>query len=277
MQTPNTKEGKAKSLVDLNPTYSAMSWEVLGQEPQPPNFAESNIKIESRSSVVSQSFIQGLYVEPEGDRNKVLFDPDPPREKPKSLDGSDVAPLDTVNKISEITQVIGLNEEEVSRIVAEAEQAAYERGLNEGKEAIDAKIEGLSTRWEEIISDMTLQMAQSRKQLEHDMITFCSDVVRYFLRGAIPGDEEVLSRIITEALNHIDRNTACDVLVNEIDFAIIEESPKIQAILGKYGVQVSVENNVKSGCVLQTENETFNFDVLDAYERAVRELHGEKK
>jgi hypothetical protein len=235
-----------------------------------------NIKIEHSPNAISERFVQGIYVEPEGDSQKIFFDPEPPRPEMVAARVDTGAPADTRSEVEPFENP-GISEDELKEIVAAAEQAAYQRGLAEAKSLYDSRIEELSTRWEHIISDMNAQTVQARKQLEHDMIVFCSDVVRYFLRGAVPGDEEVLSRIILEALNQVDRNTACEVLVNEVDFAIVEESPAILGILGKFGVQVVMENNIKSGCILQTEHETFNFDILDSYERAVRELRGEKK
>jgi hypothetical protein len=265
-----------RALVDLNPTYAPMTWEILGHEPLPANFARLNIKIEHSPNAISERFVQGIYVEPEGDSQKIFFDPEPPRPEMVAARVDTGAPADTRSEVEPFENP-GISEDELKEIVAAAEQAAYQRGLAEAKSLYDSRIEELSTRWEHIISDMNAQTVQARKQLEHDMIVFCSDVVRYFLRGAVPGDEEVLSRIILEALNQVDRNTACEVLVNEVDFAIVEESPAILGILGKFGVQVVMENNIKSGCILQTEHETFNFDILDSYERAVRELRGEKK
>jgi flagellar biosynthesis/type III secretory pathway protein FliH len=263
-----------KVLVDLNPTYSTMTWEILGQEPLPPNFAKLNIKIERSPGAMSDSFVQGIYVEPEGDPIKILFDPEPPKLEMATVANATSTYVDP--DIESFDTPI-MSDEELQAIIAAAEKAAYDRGLAEGKIQYESNINDLSTRWGAIISDMNEQAIQSRKQLEHDMIVFASDVVRYFLRGSVPGDEEVLTRIILEALDQVDRNTACEVLVNEVDFAIVEESPAILGILGKYGVQVVMENNIRSGCILQTENETFNFDILDAYERAVRELRGEKK
>jgi len=268
---------RKRALVDLNPTYSPMTWEVLGQEPLPPNFARLNIKIEHRPDATSQRFVQGIYVEPEGDAHKILFDPEPPKpEMVVTARTENEVSVDAVSE-NEISTNAGISEEELQSIVAAAEQAAYERGLSEAQSEYHSKIEALTTRWGAIIADMNEQTVQARKHLEHDMIVFCTDVVRYFLRGAVPGDEEVLTRIILEALNMVDRNTACEVLVNEVDFALVESSPAILGILGRYGVQVIMENNIKSGCILQTEHETFNFDILDAYERAVGEMRGEKK
>jgi hypothetical protein len=98
---------------------------------------------------------------------------------------------------------------------------------------------------------------------------------------AVKGDETGLQRAFHGFSNlvlgeHIVEGGSGEQ-AGEVDFAIVEESPAILGILGKYGVQVVMENNIRSGCILQTENETFNFDILDAYERAVRELRGEKK
>lgn len=276
-QASNNTTKRKRDLVDLNPTYSPMSWEVLGHEPLPPNFATLNIKIEQRPSSTSDRFVQGIYVEPEGNPNKILFDPEP--TKPEIIVTARPENEASISEQSaeQVDSNTGISEEELQAIVAAAEQAAYERGLAEANSDYHSKIEALSTRWEAIIADMAQQSVQARKHLEHDMMVFCTDIVRYFLRGAVPGDEEVLSRIILEALNQVDRNTACEVLVNEVDFAIVEGSPAILGILGRYGVQVVMENNINSGCILQTEHETFNFDILNAYERAVRELRGEKK
>jgi flagellar biosynthesis/type III secretory pathway protein FliH len=254
-----------------------MTWELLGHEPLPPNFAKLNIKIEQTPNAKSNQFVQGIFVEPEGDPNKVFFDPEPPKREMTVTARTEKATLIEESTQDKVIENIGISEEDLQKIVAEAERTAYERGLTDAQSEYDAKIASLTARWGAIIEDMNEQTVQARKHLEHDMIVFCTEVVRYFLRGSVPGDEEVLTRIILEALNQVDRNTACEVLVNEVDFGIVEGSPAILAILGKYGVQVAMENNIKSGCILQTEHETFNFDILDSYDRAVRELRGEKK
>jgi flagellar biosynthesis/type III secretory pathway protein FliH len=254
--------------VDLDPKYAPISWEILGKEPIAPQFSRQTFRVESEPWGDSNIFVQGIYVDPVKGGNKILFNQEAKeiRRKTNEVEVSNVVVHDDP----------GYQQHSIDELVEKVAHESYEKGLMAGRDEANANFDAILERIENILVDLREQSLQARKILENDMISFCCEVMRHFLRGVVPGNEEVLYRVVLEALAEIDRNAHCEILVNEVDFRMFETTPKFNELLAKFDIQVGIENNVRSGCILETEHETFCFDILAAFDRAERELKGIK-
>ena len=147
--------------------------------------------------------------------------------------------------------------------VAAREQAAYERGLHDGRKSMnDAMLQqrcDLRSLETGVLSSLKDLVPAVKANCESAMVALALELAQKVL-GNVPISPEIVEGVVREALRDVEDAPDCHVLLNAEDLALLEkvQSPVFTENAGRVRFQASPEVT-RGGCIIKTR-----FGTVDA-------------
>jgi flagellar assembly protein FliH len=148
---------------------------------------------------------------------------------------------------------------------AAAEQAAYERGRRDGEKALSEKL--VQQRGELIelqngvLASLQRTIPEVTRECEGALVALALEIAGKLV-GDLPISSEMVEASVREALGHVEQNSNLTVLLNPMDFELLQQAnaPVLLTEVGGERLKfISSPQVSRGGCLVQT-----HFGVIDA-------------
>ena len=150
----------------------------------------------------------------------------------------------------------------------EIQREAYERGLEEGKAAVEEELTRVVRAAAEAVERWRAESESCRETMKHDMLRLSLAIAKQVLMAELKTRPEVIAEIVHSLLNEAEGRKVFALHLNPEDVERLRQSP-VMAVLEQSEIELRPTPDVApGGCVLDTA-----FGRLDAQlETRVQEL-----
>lgn len=145
------------------------------------------------------------------------------------------------------------------------EQAAYERGRREGEKALGEQLvrqRGELTELQNgVLNSLRQSIGQVTRECEGAMVALAIEIAGKLVAD-MPISSEMVEAAVREALTHVEQKGTLTVLLNPMDFELLQQAnaPVLLSDTGGDQLKFQAAANVsRGGCLVQTQ-----FGVVDA-------------
>lgn len=242
--------------------YCDVEWEVVGERFDTENFTPLQIEVVPRARVafdpmfanyggIPKNSQKERWHLPEGETFQAATDPKSAKSK-NALEQP--AAQASTEQIEALKQQLNLEM-----------QARFEEQL---AEKLAQQASSLSTRFENIFKDQLAQQQEHLAQLEQLALSLALAISKKLLDNAVEVNPEYIVPIINQAITQSGsaKIKAIKVSLQDLEFIELEGIQKrLKAYDGSWVFEA--DENIKSGCILETSGSTLDFQLDQAWER----------
>ncbi|MCB9030580.1 MAG: hypothetical protein H6619_05970 [Deltaproteobacteria bacterium] len=239
--------------------FELESWEVIGELRENHTFEASGFEVVSREEVQSDDLYDDF-----GGRHKsekgVLWHA-PQGKKPRTL--MDKKELEAIDG-----KRISMREEELKALIEEAEKRGKQDAFVEAKEGFVMQLANMNDSLAKMIEGLVKQNEMALQELERKAVDLSVHIAKKLIDGAVEINPEYIVQIIREALQLTGSAIIKSVRVSPQDMEFIDVigiAKQLKEYDGSWNF-VSDEN-VSSGCVVETTAGQIDFQLDKAWER----------
>jgi flagellar assembly protein FliH len=148
---------------------------------------------------------------------------------------------------------------------AASEQAAYERGRRDGEKALSEQLirqrGELAELQNGVLTSLRQSVAQVTRDCEEAMVALALEIAGKLVAD-LPISSEMVEAAVREALAHVEQNTNLVVLINPMDYELLQQANAPVLLTEAGGERLKFQTSAqvsRGGCMVQT-----NFGVVDA-------------
>lgn len=253
-------EGLGMALEFQQTPYHDASWPIVGEVDLNPDFTP--MKVAVLPSTFSADPMFGSYggVTPSGVSHRwhlpegIAYKAP---EKERTQSDSEV-PDDTVT----------LNKDQLAKMLAEAEEKGREAAIADAVEAQQGKMAELEGRLQQMLDELVGQLNQHILGIERAAVKLSIELAHKLIGQGVEVNPEYIVDVVKEALKHLGGASIKGIRVSPADYEFINVVgvfKKLKEVNGSW--EFSPDEEVKSGCVVDTSSGEIDFQIDAAWER----------
>jgi flagellar biosynthesis/type III secretory pathway protein FliH len=240
--------------------YLDQSWEVIGQIEENPVFESLEIPVVSTSEDVFDPMFADYGGRTKDGLEKRLHQPAhlstgrATEERKKAL-------LEDESKIK-------ISEQDLKKLIAEAEERGKSLGLALAIEEQNSKLANIENRIFEVVKDIGHQLAENIQHIEREAAELAIAISKKIFNQAVEVNPEYIINIIDESIQQAGSASIKKIKISPEDMEFINVvgiSKRLREFDERW--QFEADATVKAGCIVETSAGTIDFQLDKAWER----------
>lgn len=251
------------SQLSYKPTqYADSSWELVGEFVNQTYFEASGFEVVSETTSVTDPMFADYGGIPKEKAKFRMHCPTGTQRAGKTAKQHEEDGAEEGQKKEAIA------EEELARLIAEAETRGFEAGQSEFAKNAAAEKEALTNHYTSVMQDLAAQLKEKISEIEKKAVGFSVEMAEKLIGHAVEINPEYLLPIIQQALDLTGGATIKKIHVSREDFEflkLISLEKRFPEYDGTW--QFEADDTVKAGCIVETSAGEVNFDIQSAWDR----------
>jgi flagellar assembly protein FliH len=167
-----------------------------------------------------------------------------------------------------VDDTISLAKDELNRLLAEAESKGREAAITEAVEAQQTKMAELEGRLQQMLDELVSQLNQHILGIEKAAVKLSIELAHKLIGQGVEVNPEYIVDVVKDALKHVGGASIKGIRVSPADYEfinVIGVFKKLKEVNGSW--EFAPDEEVKSGCVVDTSAGEIDFQLDGAWER----------
>jgi flagellar assembly protein FliH len=240
--------------------YQDQSWEVVGEIIEEKEFTPMSIQVVPREALMTDPMFADYGGVPPGKETVTRW------HLPERLAYS--AKTEQEKKAEKGPEKLHLSAQELEAIKTQAYQQGLADGRVEGDDKGKQKLQQLQQSIQGIINDLATQVTENLRGIERNAVDLAVAISDKIIGYAVEINPEYISKLVSEALNHVGSSTIKKVRVSPQDLEFIElvGIPK-QLVERGDSWTFEKDESIRSGCIVETSAGEIDYRLDEAWER----------
>lgn len=164
---------------------------------------------------------------------------------------------------------VSIDEEEQSKLIAQAAEKAYAQGREDARAEIDDMKAQLEKQFSTVVEDLRLQLSEGLHSCERNAVELALQVARKLVGEVVESKRDYVVGIIQDALKSIAGTEVTGVRVSPQDYEYLSQhKDELGGQLKSSGMwELQSDDSIRAGCIVTTSAGEVDFDLDKAWSR----------
>lgn len=207
--------------------------------------------------------------DPENEGSSVVKDSQAHVEKKSRRASKTVEPTDSEDRIEqEVQKRLAAAQEEREQMLAQVQQTAYTKALEDARAEFEASKNEYQTRFDTLIEDVRSQASETCRDNEQQAVELAFQIAKKLLGSVVADHREYIHEVISEALKAAANTEITSIRVSPQDYQFLTSlSSASDSSHVERTWKLESDDSIGAGCIVVTPAGDIDFDLEKSWAR----------